>query len=255
MKPLVIGLSSCFFHADPTRPIFKGKTLIYLEQSAANWVMREGVLAYLVPPAPTEGPIQLRDLVAHLDGVVLQGGSDVCPKSYGEEALRPEWNGDWVRDQYEIQLVQECLAQKKPLLGICRGAQLLNVALGGTLYQDIGTQLPKARVHRNWDVYDQIFHDIRFSEGSSLSRLYAGTTTARVNTVHHQAVKDLGKQLRVEATSVEDGVVEAIRYTGDGFALALQWHPEFQDPKDQTLLDGRIVLREFLDAAKRRRQG
>ena len=249
--PLRIGFSACFFHADPTRPIFKGKTLLYWEESLAHWVLSEGVLGFLIPTLPTG--FSLNEMVSHLDGLVLQGGADVSPRSYGEEPLKPEWAGDKVRDDYEIALVKAFLAAKKPILGICRGAQLLNVAFGGTLYQDIETQVPEARQHRDWHVYDQNYHHIDFEKGSSLERLFPGTKTARVNTVHHQAVRDLGKNLKIEARAEEDGVIEAIRYTGDSYVFAFQWHPEFQDPLDPTLLDGKPILREFLSEAQKRR--
>src|SRR5258708_37572975 len=96
---LKIGFSACFFHADASRPIFKGKTLLYMEESLAHWVMSEGDLAYMIPiPAQKGGPT-LASLVEPLDGLVLQGGSDVSPQSYGEAPLDPAWNGDFVRDQ------------------------------------------------------------------------------------------------------------------------------------------------------------
>lgn len=235
---LKIGLSACFFHADPKRPIFKGKTLQYIEQSLARWVMAEGALAYMIPSPAPDSPVTLADLVTPLEGLVLQGGSDVSPKSYGEQALKPEWEGDYIRDQYEIALVNEFRAQGKPVLGICRGAQLLNVAFGGTLNQDIKTQVPGALEHRNWDIYDQNFHGLKLISGE----------VTRVNSVHHQAVRDLGKGLRAEAWSQPDGLVEAIRAEKGPYCFAVQWHPEFQDPKDDSLFDGRIFLREFLRA-------
>jgi len=252
-SPLRIGFSSCFFHADPLRAIFKGKTLLYLEQSLANWVMGEGVLGFLIPTPSTQG-LSLEQIMAHLDGLVLQGGSDVSPKNYGEVPLKPEWGGDYIRDQYEIALVKACVAAGKPILGICRGAQLMNVAFGGSLYQDIQTQVPDARLHRDWSVYDLFFHEVRFEKGSLLEKVYAGKTGGLINTVHHQAVKDLGKDLVVEAVAVDDGIVEAIRFTGPSFAFAFQWHPEFQDPADGRLLHGRPVLREFLKAAAEKRR-
>jgi putative glutamine amidotransferase len=216
--------------------------------------MSEGVLGYLIPTLPPSQGLSISDLVQNLDGLVLQGGSDVSPKTYGEEAIRPEWQGDFVRDRYEMELVRAFLSEKKPILGICRGAQLLNVAFGGTLYQDIQTQLPQARVHRNWEIYDQNFHTIRFAQGSSLEKLYPGVKSAKVNSVHHQAVKALGKDLVAEAYAVDDGVVEAIRYPGESYAFAFQWHPEFHDPSDTTLLDGKPILREFLSAASTRKE-
>src|SRR3954449_11483128 len=152
LPKLRIGVAACFFHADPARPIFKGKTLLYLEQSLAHWLMAGGGVPLLLPtPAAS---IDARDLLAGLDGLVLQGGSDVSPISYGETPLRPEWSGDRVRDLYEMELFWECVVQAKPVLGICRGLQLINVALGGTLYQDIVSEHPNAILHVDAVLYD-----------------------------------------------------------------------------------------------------
>jgi len=253
-----IGVSACFFHADPKRPVFKGKTLLYLEQSMSHWLMREGALVFMIPAAEAGSKggaaVTVRDLVGEMDGLVLQGGSDVSPKSYGEKALKPEWEGDFIRDQYEISLVREFMAQEKPVLGICRGAQLLNVAFGGTLYQDIGTQFARARVHRDWEIYDRNFHEIRFEKDSMLGKLCPGTQGGRVNSVHHQAIRDLGKGLVIEARSADDGVIEAIRGDDDckSFIYAVQWHPEFQDAGDHSLFDCAPVLKSFLEQAKNR---
>ena len=239
-----IGVSACFFHADPQRPIFKGKTLLYMEQALSHWLMAEGEQAWMVPAPAPGSPVTLKDLVAELDGLVLQGGSDVSPQSYGEAALKPEWAGDYVRDQYEIALVQEFRAQGKPVLGICRGAQLLNVAFGGSLYQDIPTQVSGAPVHRNWEAYDQVFHSL--SLRGSLAKLYPGVSEAKVNSIHHQGIKALGAGLNVEAVSDQEGLVEAVRAQAGPYLLGVQWHPEFQDPADASLLDGKTFLRDFL---------
>lgn len=253
MNSLKIGLSACFFHADPMRAIFKGKTLQYVEQSLAHWLMSEGLKVFMIPSVPEGSPVTLVSLVEDLDGLVLSGGSDVAPETYGETPIRPEWKGDAVRDRYEIALVREFMRAKKPILGVCRGAQLLNVALGGTLYQDIETQVPGALVHRNWELYDRLFHDLRFESGSGLEKLY-GSGLRKINTIHHQGLKKIGNDLRVEALSPKDGIVEAIRYTGGSYALAVQWHPEFHDATDPTLLDGKPFLREFIQAGRDRAQ-
>lgn len=245
-----IGLAPCFFHADPTRAIFKGKTLLYLEESLAHWLQRAGALPFLLPTPG--GEIGVRDLLAEMDGLVLQGGSDVAPGSYGEAPLRPEWAGDAVRDRYEIELVRACLEMEMPVLGVCRGMQVLNVALGGTLYQDIQTQRPECSVHRDWEVYCELRHRVRFEPGSRLSRLYPGQMEATINTVHHQGVRELGQGLAVEARA-DDGIVEAVRYESAGFVYGVQWHPEFHDPADPELLDGRPILEMFLDAVAARR--
>ncbi len=252
---LRIGVSSCFFHADPLRPTFKGKTLLYLVQDVGHWLLAKGVINYLIPTLPIESPLTLHDLVADLDGLVLQGGSDVAPSSYGEKPLKPEWAGDAVRDQYEITLVNEFLEQKKPILGLCRGMQLLNVAFKGTLYQDINTQVPKSLAHRNWDIYDQNFHMIELVQGSQLASLYPkAPAVCKINSVHHQGIKELGRGLKAEAFSTPDKIVEAVRLEGDRYVVGVQWHPEFQDSKDQSLLSTEPILEEFIQAAKKRKR-
>lgn len=250
-----IGISSCFFHPDADRQIFKGKTLLYLEQSMSFWVQSGGALSYLVPTAKPGSDISPADYAADLDGLLLHGGSDVCPRSYGEEPIKPEWEGDEVRDRYEIELVREFLAAGKPVLGICRGQQLLNVAFGGTLWQDQREQGATARVHRSQELYDRNLHLVDLAPGSALAGLYPGQRSALVNSIHHQAVRDVGKGLSVEATSSDDGIVEAIRLTdapNGEYAVGVQWHPEFfEGVDDGSMLDNGPILEEFLVAARR----
>lgn len=139
----------------PPRPDDKGlesKTLQYLEQSVAQWIMSREVLVFMIPSITRDGmldrsAIRLSDYARSLDGLVLQGGADVSPAAYGEDAIRPEWARDRIRDRYEMELLHEFLESGKAVLGICRGAQLINVALGGSLYQDIESQLPEAISH------------------------------------------------------------------------------------------------------------
>ena len=135
------------------------------------------------------------------------------------------------------------------MFGVCRGLQLLNVAYGGTLYQDITTQLPDAFVHRDADAYDLNFHDIDIVAESRLAALYPGVKRVRVNSIHHQAVKDLSPEFVAEAYSASDGIVEAIRRkdTSKSYIAALQWHPEFHLPGSDTI-DDAAVLKDFLGA-------
>src|SRR5690606_23442049 len=126
-----------------------------------------------------------------LDGLVLQGGADVSPQSYAQVATRPEWNGDRARDVYELELLHEFIEAGKPVLGVCRGCQLINVAFGGTLYQDIVSDVPAAIEHVT-DLYDNHYHEIHFAPGSSLAELFPAKGGALVNSIHHQAVKELG---------------------------------------------------------------
>ncbi len=249
-KLLKIGLSACFFHHDETRPIYKGKRLMYIEESMAHYVSAEGALPLMIP---TEYRLSVDEMVDEIDGLLLQGGSDVSPKSYDEEPIKPEWGGDWHRDQYEIRLINECIKQKKPVLGICRGLQILNVALGGTLYQDINHQVENTIVHRDWHQYDRLHHDVNFSEGSLLEELYQ-ISSGTIISIHHQAIKDLGKGLVVEATSSEDQIIEAIRHVDEeNFIYAVQWHPEFQQEEDYHLISNIPLMRHFLDKARARK--
>ncbi len=247
-----IGLSACFFHPDATRPIFTGKTLQYLEQSMAHWVMSTGALAVMIPSPAGEtrrGDATLDDYARWLDALVLQGGSDLWPGSYGETPLEDRWSGDRVRDEYELALLRSFIRAGKPVLGVCRGLQLLNVAHGGTLYQDLATQRPDALVHRDAGLYDRNVHDVELVPGTRLSALYPGLVSARVNSVHHQAIKDLAPGLVAEARCPRDGLIEAVRRPGDGFVAAVQWHPEFHRAELGTL-DDRPILQDFLDAVR-----
>jgi len=252
---LKIGVSARILHPQPGAKGLQSRTLQYLEQTAAHWLMSRNVLVLMVPTVDTGGllhrsEVRLADYARHLDGLMLQGGADVCPLTYGEEPLAREWIGDRLRDEYEIELLHSFIEAGKPVLGICRGLQLINVAYGGTLYQDIVRQLPEAGHHVTED-YEKHRHALHFEPGSWLSALYPGVDSAQVTSIHHQSVKTLGRQLTIEAWSHSDRVVEAIRGKGPSFVLGVQWHPEFHAPDDQKLLDSAPILDEFLRAAQR----
>ena len=252
-RPLRIGISANIYQPDATRMAYKGRRLLYMEEGMGHWIMGAGVLGFLLPTAP-EGGVTPAELIAEVDGVIMTGGVDVCPRSYGEEPLKPEWSGDAHRDAYEIALVTAALAADKPLLGICRGHQLLNVALGGTLYQDIITQNPGALHHRIFDVYEANHHDVQFERGSHLGRIMSAGS-GRINSVHHQAIKDPAKELIVEARSPSDGIIEAarLRDQGGAYLLSVQWHPELQDQTDRSLVSATAIRQDFLAAVARRR--
>ena len=247
-----VGISACFFHADAKRPIFTGKTLQYVEQSVAHWVMSTGALAVMIP-SPTgdtqKGDVTLDDYAGWLDALVLEGGSDVAPGSYGEEPLDARWQGDRVRDDYERALLAAFAARGKPVLGICRGLQLMNVAHGGTLLQDIDTQHSSDIRHRDAEVYDRNLHSLQFVAGTRLAGIFEGTPRAMVNSVHHQAIKDLAPGFVVEARCPDDGMIEAIRRPVGSFMAAVQWHPEFHRAGEGTL-DDRPLLEDFLAHAR-----
>jgi putative glutamine amidotransferase len=256
---LRVGISASFLHpgAEP-RAFFPGMTLQYIEQNVAHWLMQREALALMVPSPDgstrrAASPVSVVDYARELDALLLMGGSDVSPASYGEAALSPAWEGDRIRDQYEIALMRAFMAEGKPVLGVCRGVQLVNVAMGGTLYQDIPTQCDGALRHRLQSIYEKNCHAISIVPGSGLARLYPGLPMAKTNSVHHQAVKDIGRGLTVEAWSEPDRIVEALRWSGPSYVFGVQWHPEFHPPGDPSFLDDTPLLDEFLSAASRHR--
>ncbi len=260
-RPLLIGVSARIYtpgaHGIPISGVWT-KSLHYLEQSVAHWVLAGGAMAVMVP-AVTKDSIVLRsdldlhDYAAALDGLVLQGGNDVAPESYGETPLDPAWAGDRVRDLYEMELIGAFVQAGKPVFGICRGLQLLNVMFGGTLVQDIATQRPDALDHRNLPIYERHLHPVELAPGSHLAGLYPGLRRATVNSIHHQAIRDVAPGFVVEAHCPDDGTIEAVRWQGPSFVAGVQWHPEFHDPVDPihpALIDDRPMLNDFLDAAR-----
>lgn len=220
-----VGISSNFMHADPLRPVFKGMTLQYLEERMVLSLRRAGAIPLGLPDLKDAAGADA--VLSRVDGLVLAGGADVAPGSYGEAPLRPEWSGDPVRDAYELRLVQAARARGLPILGVCRGIQLLNVALGGRLYQDIVTQREHALVHRDWHEYDALGHELRIEPGSWVSRVYGGATSLQVNSVHHQGLSTLAQPLRATAWA-PDGVIEAVELADSSeWIMGVQWHPEW----------------------------
>ena len=253
---LKVGISASFFHNDQPRAIFQGMTLQYIEQNVAHWLMQREALALMIPSPEGDtrrpaSPVTVADYARELDALVLMGGADVCPASYGETALNPAWNGDRIRDDYEIALMRAFVESGKPVLGLCRGAQVINVALGGTLWQDIPTQRPDALHHRDQALYENNCHATSIVAGSGLARLYPGLALARTNSVHHQAIKALGRDVAVEAWSEPDRIVEAIRWAGTSYVFGVQWHPEFHPQGARTFIDDTPLLDDFLSTAAR----
>jgi putative glutamine amidotransferase len=181
-------------------------------------------------PATTSRAV-IAEAVQRCDGVLLTGGDDIDPKLYDPampaelaklaDPIEPE------RDVWEKAMIDEAMAQKKPIFGVCRGIQILNVALGGTLFVDIATQLPETLKHRQMDRKSEPVHDIEVVPDSLLAQL-TGQRTFAVNSTHHQALDKLAPPLRVVAKS-SDGVVEAVELkepAGQPFLLTVQFHPE-----------------------------
>lgn len=212
---ILIGISSAFFYPDPNRDVYGPKRLAYMVDDIWQYILRDDVMPVLIPSAN-------KNYLSKVDGFVLQGGSDISPGMYNEHY--PEKPGDPERDAYEWEIIDYALKTNKPLLGICRGFQMINVYFGGTLYQDLSTQREGSLKHRCRDEYDRLSHEIQIQPNGILNTLYP--ENIRVNSVHNQGVKTPGKNLRVEAICPEDGLVEAFS-TNDGHVIGVQWHPEF----------------------------
>lgn len=261
-KPLLIGVSARIYYPG-THGALPGvftKTLHYLEQSVAHWVLSGHAVAVMVPAVTRDSIVErtdlnLNDYANALDGLVLQGGNDVAPECYGEKPMDPAWAGDAIRDRYEIELIEAFVKAGKPVFGVCRGMQLINVMFGGTLYQDIPTQCPESIRHREAGQYENHFHEVQFEPGSRLAQLYPGVGRVTTNSIHHQAVKDVAPGFVVEARCPQDGTVEAIRRTGAGYVAAVQWHPEFHQPGHPQHFDDSALLQDFLQAARKVRDG
>lgn len=239
-----IGISSCFMYPDPERIVFGPKSLSYIENDMARFVSRDNVLPVLIPDV--EEP-HFTNILRQINGFVLQGGNDLAPETYGEAPIG-KWKGDAYRDQYEMKIIDFAIRNSRPLLGICRGFQLMNVYFGGTLYQDISTQFPTSITHRSAEKYDHLKHRIHFESNNFLERLYSGIPDPYVNTVHHQAVKELGDQLKIYARS-EDGLIEAFGYTQEpeGKVFGIQWHPEFSSTLRDEVIPCEPLYQAFLD--------
>lgn len=261
-SPLKIGISACLLHPESTREAYGSKTLQYVEQCTALWVSRSGALPVMIPSltdtssCALPGDRRADDYAQWLDGLVLHGGADVWPGNYGEAPLHVDWTGDRTRDEYEIALVKAFVAEGKPVFGICRGLQLINVAFGGSLYQDIPSQLPQVVVHDDEAAFELNFHQLALVPETRLASLLKDARSLKVNSIHHQGIKDLAPGFVVEARCPDDGMIEAIRYmsghTASAYIAAVQWHPEFHAAELGTL-DDRPLLMDFLDAAQRAR--
>lgn len=204
-------------------------------------IARAGGLAVMLPL--TGEDVDIENLVERFDGFLFTGGHDVDPALYGQE--KEGYCGDLCpgRDAMEQKLLKAALAADKPVLGICRGLQLMNAVLGGTLWQDIPTQFPSETNHRMAAPYGRAEHTVQVNPELPFGNL---PLTLGVNSCHHQGIRELAPELKVWAKA-PDGLVEAIYLPGKRYARAVQWHPEFFRVEDEL---SRIIFSGFVEAAK-----
>lgn len=201
-----------------------------------SWVMSQryvltltaaGAIPWMIPLVDND---TLHGVFEALDGVFLPGGADIDPATYGSDPHPLCDNSDRERDRVEVALARWALEAEKPVLGVCRGMQLINVAAGGTLYRDLAEELPGAIKHdyfpfrgQNW-ARDHLAHDVDVTQGTRLAGL-VGAGPLRVNSMHHQGVRRLGHGL-VPTAVAPDGLVEALEGENGSYLVAVQWHPE-----------------------------
>ncbi len=195
-----------------------------LASTYSGAVHAAGGVPIILPPQ--EGNVA--EILDRIDALLLSGGGDIRPERYGDPDVHPKTYGIHdLRDEFEIALAREAIARDIPVLCICRGIQVLNVALGGTLIQDIADQHGTSLEHRQEELgiaKEEPSHEVEVQPGSRLAETY-GASTLRVNSFHHQAVRDVGADLRVVGRA-PDGIIEALEYAGPAWVLAVQWHPE-----------------------------
>ncbi|MFM7149089.1 MAG: gamma-glutamyl-gamma-aminobutyrate hydrolase family protein [Gemmataceae bacterium] len=197
-------------------------------QRYVNVLVKAGAIPWLIPLL-SDDSATLRGIYEQLDGIFLPGGVDVDPQNYGEERQAACGLSDPPRDWTEIKLIEWALADGKPILGVCRGLQVLNVACGGSLYQHLEGQLPDAIKHDYFPSptapnRDFLAHTIQATKYTRLAHLM-GHSPLHVNSMHHQGIKRLGQGLRVSAQA-PDGLIEGKESDGGHYLLAVQWHPE-----------------------------
>ena len=226
-----------------------GYPVFTLAEAYASALLQADASPVLIPMAITEEA--LSDIFSRLDGLLFSGGGDMHPHSYGGDEHPRVDLIDPDRDRGEVLLVEHAMERRMPVFGICRGLQVINVALGGTLYEDLDDQFPNALKHDYYDDQprDYLAHTIRVETDSRLARIL-GSSSTEVNSLHHQGIRRLAPSLRASAFA-PDGLIEATELLEYPFGLAVQWHPECL----QAYTPMRHLFQAFVDAANIYRDG
>jgi len=252
----LIAVSPRLLHQVPSELGFRGKKLQFLEQSVSHWLSHAGAIVAMVPTIERGGELRRADLdvdgiAERFDGLFLQGGADLDPLLYGEAPRECTRGVDPVRDRFELDLLRAFDAAGKPVLGICRGMQLINVAFGGSLHQDLLLDGVTSESHMISERYDEHGHALNIRDGGRFAEWYGSGTRFRINSIHHQAAKQVAPGFMVEARA-DDGVIEAISCMDRSrFIVGTQWHPEFHDGRDPALMDRAPLMQSFLGACSR----
>ena len=220
MKKPVSGISGSLIIDDSGS--FAGYKRSYVNNDYILSVIRNGGIPFIIPFNENEEVIKAQ--MEMIDGLLLSGGQDVAPKNYGEEPTPKLGDIFPERDDFEYALLKSALEAKKPVLGICRGSQIINTYFNGSLYQDLSYIGKDVLKHNQVNSPSMVTHSVTIDKSSKLFDIF-GEEKIRVNSFHHQAVKKVGEGL-VKAAKAPDGIVEAIEKTDYPFLVAVQWHPE-----------------------------
>lgn len=235
MKPL-IGITT-----NQSTNLYNQPTIM-LMQSYVNAVMQAGGVPVLIPSLIAEDGWETA--YARLDGILFSGGGDISLDFFRGDPHPRIDDVDTKRDAIELKFVQAAVTDGKPFLGICRGCQIVNVALGGTLYTHIPDQVPNSLDHDYPGNKRRVLvHEVKIEEGTRVAEIY-GEPIIRVNSLHHQGLKDVAPALRVAGHS-PDGLVEAVELPNHPFGLAVQWHPEWLTDQEPT----QNLFRTFVEAS------
>lgn len=223
-----------------------GMRLASLAEAYVDALYKAGACPVLIPNTIQESALD--ELISRLDGVVFSGGGDIDPQYYRAEEHPKVGEVDQQRDRVELSLLERVIDGKKPFLGICRGIQLINIGLGGSLYADIADQVPGASKHDYYPDWarDHLAHTVQVQKESKLAEIL-GEGEVQVNSLHHQAVDRLGEDLIPTAYS-PDGLVEAFELPGHPFGVAVQWHPEWLTAHEPM----RALFASFIEATNSR---
>lgn len=221
----------------------EGRDSLWMLPGYMHGIARAGGIGVMLPLTDTESDVE--EILNRFDGFLLTGGHDVAPSVYGRETL--DICGDTCpgRDTMEKKLLLGALKLNKPILGICRGLQMMNAVLGGTLYQDIPTQFPSETNHRMAAPYGRAEHTVQILPGTPFAD-FGIPETIGVNSCHHQGVEILSGKMEAMAKA-PDGLVEAAYVPGQKYACAVQWHPEFFPLEDEI---SKVIFKSFVDACK-----
>ena len=219
-KSPVVGITADFASADGRKI---NEPTLFLAERYYRTVEQAGATPMVLPTLASTAAI--RRVLTVVDGLLISGGGfDIHPSYFGEKPIHQLGTVKAARTEFELAIADAALKLDMPILGICGGEQALNVVLGGSLYQDIAAQLPSAGEHQQSETKNAGGHRVQIADGTRL-RAIVGIRELEVNTTHHQAVRQLGKGLIVNAIA-DDGVIEGIESKRHSFVLGVQWHPE-----------------------------